>query len=113
VPLKSQLGGSFSYNDGYAYTDPNRPGEMNAKTPSFQNLSLSWSYLPKPNLIIHLAVTNVLGNENIFGYSFAQRPNEQGQFESLPIGQPAPRFLFLGVFLTLSKDKNANQLNNL
>ena len=113
VPLKSQLGASFSYNDGYAYTDPNRPGEMNAKTASFQNLSLSWSYLPKPNLIIHLAVTNVLGNENIFGYSFAPNPNEQGRFESLPIGQPAPRFLFLGVFLTLSKDKNANQLNNL
>lgn len=113
VPLKSQLGASFSYNDGYTYTDPNLPGEMNSKTDTFQNLSLGWSYLPKPNLIIHLAVTNVFGHENIFGYSFATNPNEQGQFESLPIGQPAPRFLFLGIFLTLSKDKNANQLNNL
>jgi hypothetical protein len=111
--LKSQIGTSYSMNDGYTYTDPNIPGEMNSKTSAFQNLSISWSYLPKPNLIIHAAVTNVLGTENIFGYSFAQNPNEQGQFESLPIGQPAPRFLFLGIFLTLSKDKNANQLNNL
>jgi hypothetical protein len=113
APLKSQLGASYSINDGYTFTDPNQPGEMNSKTSPFQNLSISWSYLPKPNLIIHGAVTNVLGNENIFGYSFAQNPNEQGQFESFPIGQPAPRFLFLGIFLTLSKDKNANQLNNL
>jgi hypothetical protein len=111
--LKSQIGASYSFNDGYKFTDPNMPGEMNSKTSAFQNLSISWSYLPRPNLIIHGAVTNVLGNENIFGYSFAQNPNEQGQFESLPIGQPAPRFLFLGIFLTLSKDKNANQLNNL
>ncbi len=111
--LKSQIGTSYSANDGYTFTDPNLSGEMNSKTSAFQNLSISWSYLPKPNLIIHAAVTNVLGNENIFGYSFAQNPNELGQFESLPIGQPAPRFLFLGIFLTLSKDKNANQLNNL
>lgn len=111
--LKSQIGTSYSVNDGYMFTDPNLPGEMNSKTSAFQNLSVSWSYLPKPNLIIHAAVTNVLGKENIFGYSFTQNPNELGQFESLPIGQPAPRFLFLGIFLTLSKDKNANQLNNL
>lgn len=111
--LKSQLGASFSLNDGYTYTDPNVPGEMNAKTKGFQSLSVSWSYLPKPNLIIHMAVSNALGRENVFGYSYASKPNEEGVFESIPQGQVAPRFLFLGVFLTLSKDKNANQLNTL
>ncbi|MDN3204053.1 TonB-dependent receptor [Algoriphagus sediminis] len=111
--LNSQIGFSFTANDGYTYTDPNLNGEMNSKTKSFQNLSLSWSYLPKPNLIIHLACTNVLGRENVFGYSFSQTPNEDGVYVSLPSGQVAPRFLFLGVFLTLSKDKTANQLNNL
>ncbi len=113
VNLKSQLGASFSFNDGYTYTDPNSPGEMNSKTKSFQSLSISWSYLPKPNLIIHLAVSNALGRDNVFGYSYATKPNEAGVYESIPQGQVAPRFLFLGVFLTLSKDKNANQLNNL
>ncbi|WP_332913875.1 hypothetical protein [Algoriphagus boritolerans] len=75
--LKSQLGLSWSFNDGLSYTDPNQPGEMNSKTSSFQNLSLSWSYLPRPNLIIHGAITNVTGHQNIFGYQFAQAPNEQ------------------------------------
>lgn len=111
--LKSQLGTSFSINDGYTYTDPNMPGEMNMKTKSFQDLSISWSYLPKPNLIIHLACSNVLGRDNVFGHQFSMAPNDAGRFESLPIRQGAPRFLFLGIFLTLSKDKTANQLNNL
>ncbi len=114
VPLKSQLGFSLAYNDGYTYTDPNVDDtEMNAKTKSFQNLSLSWSYLPKPNLIIHLACSNVLGRENVFGYTFSPDANSQGTYESITQGQVAPRFLFLGIFLTLSKDKTANNLNNL
>jgi hypothetical protein len=114
TPLKSQLGASFAFNDGYSFTDPNvDKSEMNAKTKSFQNLSLSWSYLPKPNLIIHLACTNVLGRDNVFGYTFSPKANSQGSFESIPQGQIAPRFLFLGIFLTLSKDKTANNLNNL
>ena len=86
---------------------------MNAKTKAFQDLSLSWSYLPKPNLIIHFACSNVLGRDNVFGYQYSQTPNASGTYERLPIRQTAPRFVFLGIFLTLSKDKNANQLNNL
>jgi len=111
--LNSQFGGSFSVNDGFAYTNPNFEGEQNQRTKSFQSLSLSWSYLPKPNLIIHFACNNVLGRENQFGFDYANQANEQGIFASSPVGQAAPRFLFLGVFLTLSTDKNANQLNNL
>ncbi|SMG48776.1 Outer membrane cobalamin receptor protein [Marivirga sericea] len=111
--LQSQLGMSFSVNDGYTYTNPNLPGEQNAKTKSFQDMSISWSYLPKPNLIIHLACSNVLGRDNIFGYQYGQEANESGLVPGMPVVQGAPRFLFLGIFLTLSSDKSANQLNNL
>jgi hypothetical protein len=104
---------SFSVNDGYTYTNPNLPGEQNAKTKSFQDMSLSWSYLPKPNLIIHFACNNVLGRDNIFGYQYAPERNDSGLVPGMPITQGAPRFLFLGIFLTLSTDKSANQLNNL
>jgi hypothetical protein len=111
--LQSQLGVSYSLNDGYTYHDPNLPGQMNSKTKSYQALGLGWSYLPRPNLIIHFACSNILGRENIFGYQFSEEANPAGRYESLPLGQGAPRFLFLGIFLTLSKDKTANQLNNL
>lgn len=112
-PLKSQLGASLNVNDGYPYTDPNKPGEMNARTKPFANLSLSWSYLPKPNIIIHVASSNIPGRDNIFGYEFTPDQESQGAFEAIPIRQTAPRFLMLGIFITFSGDKNANQLNNL
>lgn len=110
--LKSQIGLSFSTNDGYVYTDPREPDEMNSRTRPYANLSLSWSYLPRPNVIIHLASTNVPGRDNIFGYGFTENPTTNS-FEDMPIRQTAPRFIMLGVFITFSSDRNANQLNNL
>ena len=111
--LKSQIGGSWSWNDGLSYDNPNLAGEQESKTKDFSNLSLSWSYLPRQNLIFHFACTNVLGRENVFGYQYSSKANSSGQFASAPIGQGAKRFFFIGMFLTLSKDKSANQLNNL
>ena len=111
--LKSQLGSSWSWNSGYTYTNPNEPGEMQSKTSMYSNLSLSWSYLPKPNVILHVACSNVLGRDNVFGYQYASTPNESGSFVSQPVGQGAKRFAVVALFITLSKDKAANQLNNL
>ncbi len=111
--LNSQPGLTYSFNDGYTYDDPNLPGEQESITKVYSSLSLNWSYLPKPNLIIHFAVNNVLGRENVFGYRYSTQPDDAGQYSSLPISQPADRFFFIGVFLTLSEDRKANQLNNL
>lgn len=111
--LNSQLGASYSFNDGYAYDNPNQAGEQESKTKYYSSLNLNWSYLPRPNLIIHAAINNALGRENIFGYRYSPTPDEAGNHASLAVGQPADRFFFVGIFLTLSKDKKANQLNNL
>ncbi len=111
--IKSQLGTSWSWNSGYAYTNPNLPGEMQQSTKMYSNLSVSWSWLPKSNIIIHMACSNVLGRENVFGYQYSSAPNETGLFSNVPIGQGAKRFAFVGLFITLSKDRKANQLNNL
>jgi len=112
-PLNSQLGFSYSWNSGYPYHNPNEAGEMQFITKDYNNLSFSWSYLPKPNLIIHFECSNVLGSENIFGYEYANQVNSANVFQGRPVSQMADRFIFLGVFLTLSKDNNANMLNNL
>ncbi|MCK5701703.1 MAG: TonB-dependent receptor, partial [Cyclobacteriaceae bacterium] len=88
--------------------------ELNSEmTKNYNDLSLNYSYLLKPNMIIHASVSNVLGFDNIFGYQFNSEPNEPGIYESIPIKSQAKRFLFVGFFITISKDKNANQLNNL
>lgn len=111
--LKSQAGLTWQVNDGYTYDNPNLEGVMESKTEPYASLNLNWSYLPKPNLIIHLAVNNVLGRQNVFGYNYAQDPNADGRFAGMAVQSPADRFFFVGVFITLSENKKANQLNNL
>jgi hypothetical protein len=69
--------------------------------------------LPKNNLIIYASCTNLLGRDNIFGYQYSVVPDAEGVYASRPIRQAAPRFLFLGVFITISKNKSINQLPNL
>ncbi|HEY0741294.1 MAG TPA: TonB-dependent receptor [Chryseosolibacter sp.] len=111
--LKSQLGATFSYTSGRPYNDPNEMKFNGSRTPSYQDLSFNWSYLPKPYLIVYFSCTNLVGRDNIFGYEYGSALNEQGLYNSRAIRQPAPRFLFLGIFLTLSKDKSVNQLPTL
>ena len=110
---KSQAGATFSFNDGYPFDDPNKEGQQESKTIAYSSLNFSWSYLPRQNIIIHAEVANVLGRQNVFGYQFSGTPDSQGIYTATPSLQGATRFIFLGVFITLSKDKNANQLNNL
>jgi hypothetical protein len=111
--LKSQLGTSWSWNNGYTYNDPNVAGEMQRKTKAYSDLSISWSYLPRPSIILHAACSNVLGRNNVFGYKYAAHLDEAGSFSRIPVGQGATRMVFIGLFITFSHDKNANQLNNL
>jgi hypothetical protein len=111
--LKSQIGGTYSFASGRPYTDPNTDRLNGEKTKNYHDLSLNYSYLFKPNMILHASVSNVLGFSNVFGYQYNSRPSEDGIYESMPIEPQAKRFMFVGFFITMSKDKNANQLNNL
>lgn len=111
--LKTQLGATFSYSSPRPYNNPNEDTFMNGRTPSYQDLSVNVSYLPRHNIIIHASCTNVLGRDNIFGYQYALTPDSNGVYASRPVKQPAKNFLFLGVFITLSKDKGINQLPSL
>jgi hypothetical protein len=110
---KSQIGATYSYTSGRPYNNPNTEKFNGAQTPYYQDVSVNWSYLPKPSLIIYLSCTNLLGRDNIFGYEYSATPNTEGFYNSRPVGQPAPRFLFVGIFLTISKDKSMNQLPSL
>ncbi len=111
--LKSQVGLTYSYSSPRAYHDPNSEIFNGGRTPSYQDLSMNISYLPKPFLIIHASVTNLFGRDNIFGYEYSVTPDANGVYESRAIRQAAKRFLFLGVFITISKNKSINQLPNL
>ncbi|AHM61555.1 outer membrane cobalamin receptor protein [Flammeovirgaceae bacterium 311] len=111
--LRSQVGGSFAINSGRRYENPNTPGFMNETAPLQQNLSLNWAWLWKQNLILYTAVTNVLGGGEAYTYQYANEPGTNGLYQEQAIGTAAKRFVFVGLFLTLSHDKQKNQLDNL
>ncbi|HYC83689.1 MAG TPA: TonB-dependent receptor [Chryseosolibacter sp.] len=111
--LRSQLGATYSFASARPYHDPNTSSFNASRTPAYHDLSFNWSYLPKPYAIVYFSCTNLLGRDNIFGYEFSDKLNEGGIFNGRPVRQPAPRFIFLGIFITLSQDKTVNQLPSL
>lgn len=113
--IKSQLGITYSYTSGRPYYNPNQSQDQynTDRTPYYSDLSANVAYLPKNNLILYFSCTNLLGRDNIFGYEYSQTPGAEGEYVSRAIRQPAPRFIFLGVFITFSKNKSINQLPNL
>ncbi|MBT8218297.1 MAG: TonB-dependent receptor [Bacteroidia bacterium] len=111
--LKSQIGLTYTYASGRTYNDPNATEFNNGKTPMYADMSLNVSYLPKPNVIVYLSVTNVFERDHIFGYAFKNERNDEGIYEGRPVMLPAPRFLFMGVFITFSKGGTTSQLPQL
>ncbi|WP_297332983.1 TonB-dependent receptor [Flavobacterium sp.] len=111
--LRSQLGVTYMYNSGRPYDNPNEEAFMNGKTTAYHNLSLSWAWLLSQQKIVYFSVSNLTGNQNIFGYEYANNPGTDGTFARQAITQPADRFFFVGFFWTISDNKQTNQLDNL
>ncbi len=111
--LKTQLGLTYSFSSGRPYYDPNSEKFNQSLTPYYQDVSANISYLPRNWLIVYVSSTNLLGRNNIFGYEFAQTPDVNGVYAGRAVRQAAPRFMFIAVFITISKNKSVNQLPNL
>jgi len=109
----SYISGTATYSSPRPYNNPNT-NKFNAEgTKPFRSLNLSWSYLPKPNVVVYAAVTNVLGFKNSFGYQYAPMPDATGHFASHELLPASDRFFFLGCFITLSRNTGLNQVDKL
>ena len=111
--LKTQIGASWSFNSGRPYNDPNYDAFNGRMTKPYADLSFNFAYLHRQNVILYASATNLLGRQNVFGYEFENDPGTDGVYNSRSITQPAKRFLFVGLFITLTKSKNQNNLDNL
>ena len=102
-----QLSGTYSYGSPRAYYDPNQPGYNQGRTPSFQQLDLSLSYLTHlagQFTIVHLAVTNVLGRDNLYGYRYATAPDATtGQFAAVPVRSLTPQLVVAALLISINK----------
>ncbi len=83
------LGGiTYSFASGRPYNDMNSPTFMDGRTPAYNDISLNLTYLTtlfSKDCIIHLNITNLLGFDNVFGYSYAGTPDESGTYPSQAI----------------------------
>ena len=107
-PLHTQFGLTYAYGSPRAYHDPNQPGYNQGRTPSYQDVSLSASYITRwfgQYTIVYVAASNVLGRANVYGYRYAAAPDASGQYQGVALTPSAPRMLFVGVFISINKKK--------
>jgi hypothetical protein len=111
--LRSQLGATISFGSPRPHNNPNNPAFMDERLPAYKSLDLNWSFLFRENIIFHAAISNVLGFENVFGYTYAPIPDAGGAYQRSPIVPGANQFFFVGCFITLSKKGTTNQLDKI
>ncbi len=110
---RMMLGSDFSISSRRRYHDPNMERFNAAKMPVYHNLNLNMAYLISDQKILYVAVSNVLGRKNHFGYEFASNPNSDGVYEKEKIRGFSDRFFVVGFFLTISRDNTINQLDKI
>lgn len=113
--LNTMLSTTYAFQSGRPYNDPNSSVFNGSRTPVFQDLSLTLSYITniKDNFtVVYIAANNVPGFRQVSGYRFASTPDEQGRFAGSPILPPAKRFIFLGLIMTIGEKFVKNQGNN-
>lgn len=81
------------------------------RTKNYNDLGVSINYITKmlgANAVVVASVTNVLGNKQVYGYSYSHN----GAIKK-PITPTADRFFFLGVFLSWGVDRTKDILDGI
>ncbi|WP_321995842.1 TonB-dependent receptor [Draconibacterium orientale] len=86
--INSFISGSYTFASGRPYDNPNTPEFMAGKTKTYNDVSLGFThifYLFNTQTVAHVIVNNVLGFNNVFGYNYAQTPDNNGVYQSQAI----------------------------
>jgi len=105
--LHTQFGLTYQYASGRPYYNPFTEPNSQGFTKDYHNVSVNASYLTslfKCFTIIHLAVSNVFGFKEEFGYHYVSQPGSTPNYIAYPIKPSAKRFFVLAVFVTLDKN---------
>jgi vitamin B12 transporter len=85
-------------------------------TKDYHSLNFSAEYVPsigkknpKTFVVLFASMTNVLGYSPVYGYNY---PYSGNPLLKQPIMPPAPRFYFIGLFLSWGVDRTEDAINN-
>jgi hypothetical protein len=101
----SYISAGYEFASGRPYINPNISYTEMKRTKSYNNLSLSifqFTEIFGKFTMIYAQVTNILGSENIFGYRYANHPDEYGAYESEPVIPVSRRFYLVGLFVSFT-----------
>jgi vitamin B12 transporter len=103
--IQLNLGATYSFATGRPYYNPNRPQSefMKDRTRSLNTLGLNVNYLTtvgKAFTVFVLTVTNVLGNDQEYGFRYSSDGLRRNM-----VGPMAPRFFFVGMFMSFGIDR--------
>ncbi len=120
------LNASYNFSAGRPYFDPNTNLDNNGqiinerfmqqKSPNYGSLNLSANYLRQFGSVFSVfvvSVTNVLNQDQIYGYNFSQYSRDiNGDLLRSPVLPGARQFLFLGAFFSIGVDRSQEAINN-
>lgn len=106
--LSTIFGATYTFATGRPYYNPNNPVFMADKTDSYNNFSISGSYLTNilgNFTVVYFSAGNLFGTENVYGYRYSR----DGQ-KSNPVLSPSVRTVFFGVFISFGGDNSVPTL---
>jgi hypothetical protein len=101
--ISTQVGAAYTVASGRKYDDPYTPEFMDKTTGWYNDLSLNISkvfFVGDQYSVFYVSVTNVLGNDNVFGYRPSTSSDAQGNYELVPEKKDMKRFIFMGLMLS-------------
>lgn len=109
---KLNIAGGFTYTyaSGRPYYNPNNPDFMSDRTIDYNSLGINGAYLKqigKCFAVLAVSVTNVIGNDQIFGYRYSY-----DGMRSQAVTPPARRFFFIGLFLSIGQNRSREVIEN-
>lgn len=101
--IRSIIGITNRFASGRPYHDPNKAGYMNAVTSPYNTVDLSYTFLAHKKLIVYASASNSFNRKNLFGYTYSENPNANGQYDRHPVKQLQNQTFYIGFFFNFGK----------
>ncbi|RAJ04160.1 outer membrane receptor protein involved in Fe transport [Chitinophaga skermanii] len=110
--MKTYLGATYTFATGRPYYNPTRPESefMKDRTKSYNTVGFNANYITnirKAFTVFVFTVTNALGTDQVYGYRYSN-----DALRRAAVGPMAPRFFFVGMFMSFGIDRSKEVIEN-